>query len=446
MSALEKLGGYLTSAIQKIVRSSVVDEATVKELIKDIQRALLQADVNVHLVIDLTKTIEERSLKEKLPPGISRKEHIVKVVYEELTKFLGEKPAKISLKPGKSNVIMLVGMQGSGKTTSAAKMARYFQKRGLKVALICADTFRLGAYPQLKQLADRINVPIYGGEEEKDAQKVALQGVGKFKKENYETIILDTAGRHKDEENLIIEMREIAEGVKPDEIVLVVDATIGQQATVQAESFHKNTKIGSIILTKIDGSGRGGGALSAVASIDVPIKFIGVGEKIDDFNVFVPSRFVGRLLGMGDIEGLIQRVRDAEVRLTEKDAKAILKGKFTLEDMYTQMETMKGLGSLSNILKMVPGMSLRLKDKSLDDAEDKLRRWGYVIQSMTKDEKNDPKILNASRINRIARGSGTDKKDVKELISRYNAMKKMMKSFGKRRVPQVFRRMFRQIS
>ena len=442
MSALEKLGASLTEALRKIIRAPIIDEAAVKELVRDFQRALLQADVNVHLVLELSKRIQERTLKEKLPPGISRREHIVKVIYEELTKFLGEKPAKIQVEAGKPNVFMLIGIQGSRKTASAAKMARYLQKRGFKTALVCADTFRLGAFAQLKQLADRIRVPIYSDLNEQVSLKVAVQGVESFRKEKYEVIILDTAGRHKDEEGLIQEMRKIAQAVDPDEVVLIVDATIGQQAAAQAKAFHEATKIGSIFITKLDGSARGGGALSAVASIGVPIKFIGTGEGVEAIDIFVPSRFVGRLLGMGDIEGLIQRVREAEVELPKKKARAILRGRFTLEDMYEQMEAMKGMGPLRHIFKMIPGMGYRLPDDALEDAEDKLKKWRYIIQSMTKEEKTDPKILKSSRIRRIAKGSGTTEREVKELISRYNAMKKLMKSLGKRSLPPILRRMF----
>jgi len=440
-SELEKLGSSLQEAIKKIVKAPVVDENVVKELVRDFQRALLQADVNVQLVLDVSKRIQERTLNEKLPPGISRREHIVKVIYEELTRFVGETPAQIHVEAGVPNVFMMVGIQGSGKTTSSAKIARYFQKRGFKTALVCADTFRLGAYSQLKQLAERINIPIFGDANEKESLKVALQGVGGFRKEGYEVIILDTAGRHKDEASLINEMKELAQAVNPNEIILVIDATIGQQASLQAKAFHEATKIGSIFLTKLDGSARGGGALSAVAAIGVPIKFIGTGEGVEDIDVFVPSRFVGRLLGMGDIEGLVQKVKDAEVAIPEDKAKDILRGKFTLVDMYEQMEAMRKMGPLKNILKMVPGLGYKLPDDAVDAAEDRLKKWHYIIQSMTPEERDDPKILGSSRIKRVAKGSGTSEKEVKDLVKQYTTMKKFMKSVGKRRVPPMLRRM-----
>jgi signal recognition particle subunit SRP54 len=430
MSALEKLGSSLSEAIRKILRAPSVDKATIKELVRDFQRALLQADVNVQLVLELSRKIEERALGEKPPPGVGRREQIVKVIYEELTKFIGVNPSRPEIQLGKTNVFMLVGIQGGGKTTSAAKLARYFQKRGFKVALVCADTFRLGAYDQLRQLAERIKVPIYGRPGEDDAVKVAMEGVEKFRAEKYDIVILDTAGRHKEEKSLIREMTEIAKAVEPDEIMLVVDATIGQQASVQAKAFHEATKIGSIFLTKLDGSARGGGALSAVAAIGVPIRFIGIGEDADAIEPFVPPQFVGRLLGMGDVQALIQKYQEAELELTEKKTRDFLKGRFTLEDMYEQMEAMRKMGPLKQLITMIPGMGYRISEGIINQAEDKFKKWKYILQSMTKEEKENPKILNASRIRRIARGSGTAEKEVKELIQQYELMKKFMKSFG----------------
>ena len=429
--ALERLGSSLYEAIKKIFRASIVDEAAVKELVRDIQRALLQADVNVQLVLNISKRIEDRALKEKIPPGISRREHVIKVVYEELTRFLGEKPAPIKIEPGKRNIIMLVGIQGSGKTTAAAKLARYFQKRGLKTAIVCADTYRPGAYAQLQQLADRINVPLYGNPKEKNPVKIALEGLKLFK--DKDIIIVDTAGRHKEEKELIKEMKMLEKNIKPDEIMLVIDGTIGQQAMVQAKAFNEATPIGSILVTKLDGSARGGGALSAVAATGAPIKFIGTGEKIGDIEPFVPSRFVGRLLGMGDLETLLEKVREAEVKVPEKKAKAILSGKFTLTDMYEQFEAMKGMGPFRKLLKMIPGMSYNIPEDMLSMAEDRLEKWRVMIQSMTPEEKENPKIFNASRIRRVARGSGTSEKEVKELLKQYSMMRRMIKMLRKKK-------------
>jgi len=431
LSALETLGKSLREAVKKLLGKSIVDEAAVKELIRDLQRVLLQSDVNVKLVFELSKRVEEKALKEALPPGISRKEHIIKVLYDELTKILGEKPAEIDFAKEKKKVIMLVGIQGSGKTTGAVKIARFYQKRGLKTALICADTYRLGAYSQLQQLASKIGIPVYW-EENSKAEEIALHGKEKFIKEGYDLIIIDTAGRHKNENELMEEMRRLTELVKPDEVMLVIDGTIGQQAYTHAEAFNKSTNIGSIYVTKLDGSARGGGALSAIAATGAKIKFIGVGEDIEDIEPFVPSKFVGRLLGMGDLEALLEKIKEVEESLTKKEAKAILEGKFTLKDLYNQMNALKRMGPLKKLWKMLPG-GVEIPEDQIEILEKKLGAWRVIIQSMTKEEIEDPKIIDSSRIKRIARGSGRTEKEVKELINQYFNMKRMIKTLKRRK-------------
>ncbi len=433
--ALDKLGSSLTDAIKKLFKAGAVDEAAVKELVRDIQRALLQADVNVQLVLEISKRIEERALKEKVPPGVSRREHVIKVVYEELTRFVGDKPVPLKVEPGKKKIIMLVGIQGSGKTTHAAKLARYFQKRGLKVGLICADTYRPGAYNQLQQLATRINTPFFGDLKAKDPVKVVREGLKQFA--DKDLLIVDTAGRHKEEKDLIKEMKDLEKNVHPDEVIMVIDGTIGQQALAQAKTFHEATPIGAIIVTKLDGSSRGGGALSAVAATGAPIKFIGTGEKIEDLEAFIPSRFVGRLLGMGDLETLLEKVKDAEIDVPQKKAKDIMSGNFTLTDMYEQFQAVKKMGPFGKVLKMIPGLSsTNVPDEMLNSAEGRLDKWGIIIQSMTPAEKENPKLLNSSRARRIARGSGTTEKEVKELLKQYVMMRKMLKMFKhKKKLP-----------
>ncbi|MGY5856531.1 MAG: signal recognition particle receptor subunit alpha, partial [Candidatus Thorarchaeota archaeon] len=298
---LEGLGKSLNSALKKLFGASVIDEELVKELVKDIQRALLVADVDVSLVMQITERVQEQALDETLPRGVSRREHIVRVVWDTLAFFLGEKTVPLTINPGKPNLVMMVGIQGSGKTTTIGKLARYYQKRGIKTGVICADNFRPGAYNQLKQLAEKSNVPFWGDEDEKDATKLAKKGVKEMQKKGIELILLDTSGRHREETGLIKEMRDISKGVKPQEIVLVIDGTLGQQAGVQAAAFQKATDIGSIIVTKLDGGAKGGGALSAVAATQAPIKFIGVGEGMDAIEPFNPTKFAGSLLGMSDI-------------------------------------------------------------------------------------------------------------------------------------------------
>jgi signal recognition particle subunit SRP54 len=246
-------------------------------------------------------------------------------------------------------------------------------------------------------------------------------------------VIVDTAGRHKEERELIREMKALEQKIKPDEIVMVIDGTIGQQALIQAKTFHEATPIGAILVTKLDGSARGGGALSAVAATGAPIKFIGTGEKVEDIEAFIPSRFVGRLLGMGDLETLLEKVKEAEIKVPQKKAKAILSGKFTLTDMYEQFEAVKGMGPFRKVLQMLPGMSANVPDEMLNQAEGRLEKWRVIIQSMRPEEKENPKVFNSSRVRRVARGSGTMEKDVKELLKQYVMMRKMMKMFKRKK-------------
>ncbi|MGC8816266.1 MAG: signal recognition particle protein Srp54 [Candidatus Hadarchaeum sp.] len=435
---LEQLGKALHGALQKITRAAHVDERAVKELVREIQRALLQADVNVELVLDLTKRIEKRALEEKLPPGMSRKEHVIKIVYEELSAFLG-KPAPLQLEAGRSKVLLMVGLQGSGKTTSVAKLAAYFKKRGYKPAIVCADTYRPGAYEQLRQLGQQIGVEVFGDPESTDPIVLAKEGVRRFKKERSELIIVDTAGRHRREEALMQEMQEIARAVEPDEIMLVIDGTIGQQAKEQASAFKQATPIGSILVTKLDGTAKGGGALSAVAATGAPIKFIGVGEHIEDLEPFVPEKFVARLLGMGDLETLLQKIEEVtkEEKLKPADVKAMMAGKITLRDVYEQLEAMSKMGPLRKIMQMIPGVGVSLPEEQMRVGEEKLKKFKYIMQSMTPQELEDPKILNASRIRRVARGSGTTETEVRELLKQYELMKRFLKAFAKGRGPRM---------
>jgi len=427
LSALDSLGKSLGDAIKKLLRLPIVDEKAIRELVKDIQRILLAADVNVNLVLQISKNVEQRSIKETLPPGVSRREHVIKVLYEEITHFLGEKPTKLSLESGHTTVIMLVGIQGSGKTTGAVKLARFYQKRGLKTAIVCTDTFRPGAFEQLKQLADRVNIVTFGLKGESKAEKIAREGLETLRKDGFEVIIIDTAGRHKNEKDLMEEMCRLSDAIKPDEVMLVIDGTIGQQAATQAAAFNNSTPIGSIYVTKLDGSAKGGGALSAVAATGSRIKFIGTGEKIEDIEQFIPANFVGRLMGMGDIQALVERVKDAELNLPKGKAKDILHGKFTLKDMYDQMEAIRKMGPLKKIWSMVPG-GYNLPEEMAEVAEKRLDSWRFIIQSMRPEEIENPKMIDSSRTRRIARGSGRSERDVKELLSQHTTMRRMMKS------------------
>jgi len=434
---LEKLGKALHGALQKLTRSKLIDKQAIKELVLDIQRALLQADVNVQMVLELTKRIEKRALEEKVPPSVGRKEHVIKIVYDELSAFMGH-PTPFQLKPGQTTILLMVGLQGSGKTTSVAKLATHFQKRGFKVCVVCADTYRPGAYEQLRQLGDQVGVQVFGDPKAKDSIKLAKEGVEHFKRAHHELIIVDSAGRHRKEEALMEEMKQITKSIKPDEVMLVIDGTLGQQAKEQATAFKAATNLGSILVTKLDGTAKGGGALSAVAATGAPIKFIGVGEHIDDLEPFVPERFVARLLGMGDIETLLKKIQEtAEAEeIKPADMKAMLAGKLTLRDVYQQLEMIGKMGPLKKIMQMIPGVGMTLPDEQMKVGEEKLKKFKVIIQSMTPQELEDPKILNASRIKRVARGSGTSEANVKELLKQYELMRKFIKTMAKGRLPK----------
>ena len=434
---LEVLGEALNKALKKLTKG-VVDEKLIKEIVRDIQRALIAADVNIELVFQLSKNIEKRALEEKLPKGVSRKEHIIRIVYDELTKILGEEPEKIHLKPSESTIFLMIGIQGSGKTTTTGKLARFFQKRGFKVGVVCSDTWRPGAYQQLQQYCSPHSIDVFGDPEEKDAIKLAKNGVKHFRKKKNDIIIVDTAGRHKEEKGLIEEMKKISKAVNPDEIILVIDGTIGQQAMAQAKAFSEATPVGSIIVTKLDGSAKGGGALSSAATTKAKIKFIGEGEKIDDIEEFDPKKFVSRLLGLGDLETLLKKVKEAATEeIDEKYAEKFMTGKFNLRDMYKQLEMISNMGSLQKIMQMVPGMGFNLPKDVLETSEEKLKIYKIIMDSMTEKELEKPKIINYSRIKRISKGSGRNEKDVRELLNQYNMMKKMFKQFGKKRLPKM---------
>ncbi len=434
---LEKLGRALHGALQKLTRSKAVDEQAIKELVRDIQRALLQADVNVQMVLELTKRIEKRALEEKLPASMGRKEHVIKIVYEELSTFMG-RPTPFQLKPGQTMILLMVGLQGSGKTTSVAKLATYFQKRGFKVCMVGADTYRPGAYEQLRQLSEQVGVKLFGDPKAKDSIKLAKAGVEHFKRDRPDLIIVDSAGRHRKEEALMEEMKQITKSIKPDEVMLVIDGTLGQQAKEQAAAFKATTDIGSILVTKLDGTAKGGGALSAVTATGAPIKFIGVGEHMDDLEPFLPERFVARLLGMGDIETLLKSIQEAAEaeEIKPADMKAMLAGKLTLRDVYEQLEMLGKMGPLKKIMQMIPGVGMTLPDEQMKVGEEKLKRFKVIMQSMTPQELEDPKILNSSRIKRVAHGSGTSETDVKELLKQYELMRKFIKTMAKGRMPK----------
>jgi signal recognition particle subunit SRP54 len=426
---LDDLGSSLKGTLKKIANAVHIDSKLIKEVVRDIQRALLQADVNVKLVLELSKKIEKRALQEKPPAGMSSREHVIHIVYEELVEILGGSREL----PFKKQTIMMVGLYGQGKTTTCGKLAIYFKKKGLRPVLIAGDVHRPAAYEQLKQIADQVKVPFYGDKKEKDAVKVVKDGLNKSKKTS-DVIIVDTSGRHKLEDDLIDEMKDIFKATKPKEKLLVMDAAVGQQAGPQAKAFHDAVDITGIVLTKLDGTAKGGGALSAAAEVGAPIVFIGTGEHPNDFEKFDPSGFISRLLGMGDIKALLEKAEESlKGKDAEKTAHRIMSGKFTLHDMYDQMNMISGMGSLRKVAEMLPGSfpgKGKVKDEDMDSTEDKLQKFKIIMDSMTDDEMNDPTLIRASRVKRIAHGAGVENKNVKELLKYYNMTKKMMKGFS----------------
>ena len=424
---LDDLGTSLKGTLKKIANAVYVDSKLIKEVVRDIQRALLQADVNVKLVLELSKKIEKRALQEKPPAGMSNREHVIRIVYEELVNILGGSREL----PIKKQVIMMVGLYGQGKTTTCGKLAKYFKKKGLRPVLIAGDVHRPAAYEQLKQIAEKVEVPFYGDKKAKDAVKVVKDGLNKFRRAG-DVLIVDTSGRHKLEDELIKEMKEIFKTIKPDEKLLIMDAAIGQEAGPQAKAFDDAVDITGIVLTKLDGTAKGGGALSAASEVGAPIVFIGTGEHPGDFESFDPARFISRLLGMGDIKSLLEKAEESlKGKDAEKTARRIMSGKFTLHDMYDQMGMLSGMGPLQKVAEMLPGaFSSKLKEADMDGTQNKLQNFRVIMDSMTDEEMNDPSIIRSSRIKRIAQGAGMENKDVKELLKYYNMTKRMMKGFS----------------
>jgi signal recognition particle subunit SRP54 len=433
---LKNFGEALRSAFRKIANAPFIDRDLIKEVVRDIQRALIAGDVNVKLVLEMSKRIEKRALEEKPLPGMSNREHVLKILHEELASILGQGREL----PLKKQRIMMVGLYGQGKTTTCGKLARFFQKKGMKVALIAADVHRPAAYEQLKQIAEKINIPVYGGNDK--AEKVVKEGLDKFAK--YDVVIIDTAGRHALEDDLIKEMKKIAKIAHPDEKILVIDASIGQQAGKQARAFNDAIGITGVILTKMDGTAKGGGALSAVAETGAPILYIGTGEHIDDLEKFDAIRFLSRLLGMGDLQTLIEKAEEAakgKEKKIEETAKKMLSGKFTLLDMYEQMELLSGMGPFQKIADLLP-LGGKLKDEDVYETQKKLKKFRIIMDSMTKKELENPNIIKSSHIKRIARGAGVETRDVKELLRHYNMSKKLMKSFSNKKMQKKLMKQF----
>lgn len=434
---LDNLGDSLKNSLKKIAKAVFVNEEFLDGLLKDIQRALIQADVDVELVYKLTKELKEKVRKQE-GKGFDVKERIVKIVYDTLVEFLGGEGYKIDLKK-KPLKILLVGLFGSGKTSSAGKLALFFKKKGLKTAVLALDTYRAAAYEQLEQIAKKVGVPFLGIKGEKNPSKVVKKFKDDFKK--YHVIIGDSAGRDALDKELVKEVKGINKEFDPDETLLVISGDIGQSAKDQAIAFNDALRITGLIVTKMDGTARGGGALTACTTTKSPVKFIGTGEFPEDLEAFDPKRFVSRLLGMGDLESLLEKAKESIDEDKAKDmGRKFLKGDITLLDVFDQLEAVKKMGSFSKVLGMIPGISnMKIPGHALEVQQENVEKFKYIMNSMTKKELEDPSILNSTRVQRIARGSGTQVEDVRLLIKQYNMIKKLSKGFGGRKMKSMMK-------
>jgi len=424
----EELSDRLRAVIDKIRGKPYIDEKVLNEIMRDIQRVLLTADVNVKIVFNLTSNIKRRFKEGKPPEGVSLKDYVIRLIYEELVNILGQEHRGIEISK-KPYVIMLVGLEGSGKTTTAAKLAKYFADKNYRVGVLTTDIYRPAAREQLKQLVKNIhNAKYYENISNKDAIKIASNGIKKLREENMDIIIVDTAGRHKEEKSLLKEMEKLSKAINPDLILLIIDATIGQKAYEQAKAFNEHTEIGGIVITKLDGTARGGGALSAAAATGAKIFFIGVGEKVNDLEEYDPYSFVGRLLGIGDLKSLIERVDKFLKKEEIERFKKIARGRFTLIDMMEQFEQIYKMGGIYKVLSFIPGFGAKIPKEEIVRMEEKIKKWKAAVNSMTLEEKVDPKIIKRSRLVRISRGSGVDEKTIKEMIKQYENMRRLMRS------------------
>ena len=425
--ALEGLKAGIFGAIGRLKGKRKLDEAEMKELSKSIRRALLEADFNVRQSKEITARLEERMIEEEPLPGINLQTHAMNIIYTELVRLLGP-PREI--RPHNQTILM-VGLYGQGKTTTTAKLAEWWRRRhGVKVAVIEADVQRPGAYEQLKQLLADSSVEVYGEPDNKNAEEIVRNGLAKVG--NADVVIVDTAGRDRLDDELQAELERIHKVTNATERFLVIDAQVGQAAGPVAAGFHDLVGVSGVIVSKLDGTARGGGALSAVATTGAPIVFIGEGEKVADLEKFESDRFISRLLGMGDIRGLIDIApesldQEEAMRLTER----MMSGRFTLNDMYKQMEMMSKIGTIDKIVSHLPSSFFgglgAMDRKQKEEMQGNLERFRVIMDSMTEEEKNEPHILKAERIRRIARGSGVKEKNVRELLAQWNRSRKMMK-------------------
>ncbi|EGC34032.1 signal recognition particle 54 kDa subunit [Dictyostelium purpureum] len=421
---LAELGNQLSAALRNLNESTIVNEDTINTLLKEIGNALSKSDVSMSLIIQMRKNIKEKVKLDQIAAGLNKRKIIRKVVFEELIRLVDPgvplwKPVK-----GKSNVVMFVGLQGAGKTTSVTKLAYYYKKKGWSTAIVCADTFRAGAFDQVRHNAAKGKIQYYGSDTEKDPVVVAKAGVDIFKKEGTEIIIVDTSGRHKQDSELFEEMKQIETAVKPDNVIFVMDSSIGQAAYEQATAFKNSVKVGSIIITKMDGNSKGGGALSGIAATGSPIIFIGTGEHLTDLDLFDPETFVNKLLGNGDIKGMLEKIKEV-IPEDSSSLKEIAQGKFTLRSMQQQFQQILQLGPIDKFVQMIPGMS-QMPQLQGNEGNLKLKAYINILDSLSDKELDGKKPITQKRILAIAQGAGRHPKEVLELLEQHKMFEKLI--------------------
>lgn len=426
----ENLGERLQNVVHKVKGYGKITEDNIKEMMREIRLALLEADVNYQVVKEFTTIVKEKALGEEVQKSIKPGDLFVKIVQDELTKLLGGEKEELNTK-GNPAILMLVGLQGSGKTTTIGKLANFLRKKKAKKPLLVAcDVYRPAAIDQLKQIGKQLNIEVFE-EGKKDPVEITNHALDYAKENGYDYVLIDTAGRLHIDEELMMELQNIRNSIQPQEILLVIDSMMGQDAINVIEGFHSSLPLTGVILTKLDGDTRGGVALSVRHLTNVPIKFIGVSEKMDGLDTFDPERMASRILGMGDIVSLVEKASEAiDEKEAEKTAKRMQQGKFDLEDFLSTMKQMKKMGPLENLIKLIPGASkMGLNNVKIDPKQ--MAHVEAIVLSMTPKERRNPEIIKASRKTRIAKGSGTSVQEVNKLLQQFDQMKKMMKQFSK---------------
>lgn len=433
---LADLGRKITSALRSLSNATIINEDVLNSMLSEICKALLEADVNIMLVKKLRDSVKSSIDFEEMAGGLNKRKMIQSAVYRELVQLVDPGVKAYVPVKGRPNVIMFVGLQGAGKTTTCTKMAYYYQKKGWKTALICADTFRAGAFDQLKQNATKARIPFYGSYTEVDPVQIAADGVERFKEEGFEILIVDTSGRHKQEDSLFEEMLQVSNAINPDNIVFVMDASIGQACEAQARAFSDKVAVASVIITKLDGHAKGGGALSAVAATKSPVIFIGTGEHIDDLEQFKVKPFISKLLGMGDIEGLLDKVNELKLDDDQELLQKIKHGQFSLRDMYEQFQNIMKMGPFSQVMGMIPGFGQEFMTKGNEqESMARLKKLMTIMDSMNDfelDNREGDRLFRKQpgRIQRVAHGAGVSQREVNDLLTQYSKFAQMVKKMG----------------